>query len=186
MGTEKDSTKRLLEACGSGKAPPALPGSQGQQREKYFEAMLAKADIAAKLAQQAQGETEKNYQKLNSFLEHDLPGRLQSAFEKVAREQVNQILNPLHSGISQLASTLNECTAATESLTWNRRIIMIGVITGMITVSMGTWVVRSTLLDPKIDEIIRWDVYGRRVAENIEKLPPKEREKLYNQVGGRP
>ena len=82
MGTEKDSPKeRLLEACGSEKAPPALPGSQGQQREKYFEAMLAKADIAAKLAQQAQGETEKNYQKLNSFLERDLPGRLQSAID---------------------------------------------------------------------------------------------------------
>ena len=181
MGTEKDSPKeRLLEACGSEKAPPALPGSQGQQREKYFEAMLAKADIAANLAQQAQGETEKNYQRLNSFLDRDLPGRLQSAFEKVAQEQVNQILNPLHSGISQLASTLNECTAATEDLTWNRRIIMIGVITGMLTVSMGT------ILDPKFDEARRWEIYGHRVAENIEKLPPKEREKLYNLVGGRP
>jgi hypothetical protein len=186
MGAEKDSTKeRLLEACGSGKASSALPGSQGQ-REKYFEAMLGKADIAVNLAQQAQQETEKNYQKLDSFLEHQLPSRLQSAFEQVAKEQVNQILNPLNAGTNKLVSTLNKCVEAAESLTLIRNFVLIGVITGMATVALGTVVVRRTMLDRKVDEDLRWEVYGRKVAQNIEKFPPKDREKLYKWVGGRP
>jgi len=187
MVSKKDSpTERLLEACGTEKPPPGAPGFMGQQREKYFEAMLARADIAAELAQQAQGETEKNYQKLNSFLEHQLPGRLNSAFEQVAKEQVDQILNPLVTGINQVVTTLNECTKAAESLTLIRSFIMIGAVTGVCTVALGTAMVRCTILDAKFDEERRWEVYGRKVAASIEKYPPKDREKLYKWVGGRP
>jgi len=187
MDKEKESAKEiLLEACGPAKPPPGPPGVLGQQREKYFEAMLARADTAAQLAQQAQGETEKNYQKLNTFLEHQLPGRLQSAFELVAKEQVNKILSPLQSGINRVVSTLNDCTEAAGDLAWVRSMVVVGGLVGLFTVAVGTTVVRCTILDPKFDEARRWEIYGHRVAESIEKFPPKDRENLYKWVGGRP
>jgi hypothetical protein len=99
---------------------------------------------------------------------------------------VSQTLTPLQSGISQVVSTLNECTKAAGDLAWVRSMIVVGGLTGMFTVAVGTMVVRCTILDPKFDEARRWEIYGHKVAENIEKFPPKDREKLYKCVGGRP
>jgi hypothetical protein len=187
MEKGKDTPKeKLLEACGT-EQPPAAPSAVlGQQRDKYFEAMLAKADIAVKLAQQAQGETEKNYQKLDTFLVQQLPGRLESTFEQVAKKQVDQTLAPLASGIHEVIAVLNQCTEAAGSMLFIKNYALAGVLTGIATVSMGTWLVRHTVLDPIFAEERRYELYGRKVAATIEKYQPKDREKLYSLVGGRP
>jgi hypothetical protein len=60
------------------------------------------------------------------------------------------------------------------------------MLIGMATVSLGACLVRCTLIDDHLDEARRYEVYGRKVEANIERYRPKEKERLYKYVGGRP
>ena len=44
----------------------------------------------------------------------------------------------------------------------------------------------NCLIDDNLDEARRYEVYGRKVEANIERYRPKEKERLYKYVGGRP
>lgn len=188
MESEKESPKeRLLEACGvQEQRPSAPPGSPGQERKIYFEAMLARTETAAMAALQAQAEMEKTCKKLNGFLEVKLPGQLQSAFETVAREQVNQILSPLNTGINQAAYSIKACAEGLESLSWNGRILRLTVLLGVFTVCIGALLVRCTFFDEKLEEAKRYEVFGRKVEALIGQYKPKEQERIYRWIGSRP
>jgi hypothetical protein len=187
MGTEKDSPKeRLLEACGPERPPSGPPGILGQQREKYFEAMLAKADLAAKLAQQAQGETEENYRRLNAYLLNDLPKYLKKTLTELAKEQLEIKVFPLENSVKNAVSTVDTFAKSVDEMTWEPRVLISSVLLGIVTVLFGGCMVRCTLLDDKMDEAKRYEVFGRKVAGMIEKCSPKDKEQIYKWIGGRP
>jgi len=187
MESEKESPKeRLLEACGVEQPPLSPPGSRGQERQMHFEAMLARAETAAMATVQAQDRMEKACNKLNGLLEVKLPGQLRSAFESVAREQVNQVLSPLNAGINQAAFSIKSCAEGLESLSWNGRIMRLTVLIGVCTVSVGAVLVRCTLFDEKLEEAKRYEVFGRKVEALIGRYKPKEQERIYRWIGSRP
>ena len=187
MDEDKRSPKdRLLEACGLPKA--GVPSNPGADREskKHYEALLNEAKTAPARAQQAQDEPDRMYRRLNAYVRDELPDQLVKAFEKVAENEVAGSLRPLDESVQKAAYRIESCAESLAGISWNGRLIWIAVLTGIATVSIGTCLVRCTFFDDKIDEAKRYEVYGRKVEANIERYKPKDKEKLYKWVGGRP
>ena len=64
--------------------------------------------------------------------------------------------------------------------------MMLAVLLGMSTVSVGGCMVRCAFFDDKVEEAKRYEVYGRKVEANVESFKSKDKEKHYRYVGGRP
>jgi hypothetical protein len=122
----------------------------------------------------------------NAYIRDELPSQLVQAFEKVAQNEIGGRLRPLESSVHRAASEIESCAENLAGISWNGRLIWISVLIGMATVSLGASLVRCTLIDDHLDEARRYEVYGRKVEANIERYRPKEKEKLYKYVGGRP
>jgi hypothetical protein len=177
---------KLLEACGmKGRGAPPKAG-QGQEGKKLFEALLDQAENASAAAHKAQCEAEKTYQRLTSYLQNELPPQLVNSFEKTARREISQTLNPLDDSVHRAVCSIDSCAESLAKVSWNCRLMGLSVLLGFATVMVGAAMVRCTLLDDSMAEAQRYEVYGRKVEANIERYKPKDREKLYRCVGGRP
>jgi len=179
---EKDSPKdKLLQAFGV----PSVPGPD-QEGKKHLGPKPSQAETAPDWAQQTQEETSKNYRRLATYLRDELPSQLVQALEAEAQNNIARTLRPLEDSVYKAACRIDNCTADLTGISWNARIIWIAVLVGLCTFSLGSCLVRCTFFGDKIEEAKRYEVYGRKVEAHIEKFDPKDKEKLYKWVGGRP
>jgi hypothetical protein len=179
---EKESSKdKFLRECG-------LLTKPGQEPEsvQHPKAIPNQAETASARAQQVQDEADKSFRRLNAFLRDELPAKLVQTFEQAAQNQVAGTLRPLNDSVHRAASQIESCAESLAGTSWNGRLIWIAVLIGITTVSFGACLVRCTLIDNTFDEARRYELYGRKVEANIEKYQPKDKEKLYRYVGGRP
>jgi hypothetical protein len=179
---ESESPKdKLLKACGV----PSVPGLD-QVSRKHLEAILKQAETASSWAQQAQDETDKNYRRLNAYIRDELPAQLVKAFEQVESNRVAGSLRPLDNSVSNAAARIKSCAEDLAGIPWDCRLLMHTALMGMFTVLITGGLVRCTFFGDKIDEAKRYEVYGRKVVANIERYSPKDQEKIYKCIGGRP
>jgi hypothetical protein len=179
---EKETPKdKLLKACG-------VPGKPGPDREgkKRPEAIPGQAETAPAWAQLAQDETSKNYRRLQAYLRDELPSHLVKAIEDEAQNSIVRSLGPLEDSVCKAACRIDNCSADLVGISWNGRVIWFAVLIGLCTVSLGACLVPWTIIEGKFDEARRYELYGRKVEANIERYKPKDQEKLYKWVGGRP
>ena len=179
---EKETPKdKLLKAYGV----PDKPG-QAQESKKHPEAMPGHAETAPAWAQQAQDETNKNYRRLNAYLRDELPSHLVKAFGDEAQNSIANSLGPLDDSVRKAACRIDNFSADLVGISWSGRVVWFAVLIGLCTVSLGACLVRWTIIEGKFDEARRYELYGRKVEANIERYKPKDQEKLYKWVGGRP
>jgi len=179
---EKESpTDKLLKTCG-------LPAKTGPDKEdkKYFESMLKQAKTASAWAQQAQDESDKAYRRLNAYIRENLPADLVEAYEKVAQNQVAATLRPLEREVQKAVNQIESSAESLAGASWNLRLMGFSLLIAITTVSFGGMLVRCTLIDDTFDRAKRYELYGRKVEATIETCKPKDKEKLYKWVGGRP
>jgi len=180
----KSPKEKLLEACGV-KSPevPSRP-TQDQESRKYYQALLDRAENASAWAQQAQDQTDQSYKLLNDYIRKELPHQLVKAFEEVSQNEIASTLRPLHNSVSQASGRIDSCSEDLARISWNGRIMWFAVLVGIATVTVGTAMVRCTLLDSHFEEAKRYEIWGRDVAARMEKSSPKERERIRKWVNG--
>jgi hypothetical protein len=133
-----------------------------------------------------QEEIDKTCRRLDSYVRNELSAQLTKAVENVARNEIAGSLRPLNDSVHTAASRIESCSESLAGISWNGRLMMLAVLLGVSTVSVGACMVRWTFFDDRIDEAKRYEVYGRKVEANIERYKPKDKEKLYRCIGGRP
>ena len=144
-------------------------------RDKLLEAWRAQK-AAAPLRQD---ETEQTCRRLDAYLRDELPARLLKVFEKVVQNEIAGSLRPLHDSVGTAASRIESCSESLAGISWNGRLMMLAVLVGVSTVSVGGCMLRWVIFDDKIEEAKRYEVYGRKVEANIERYKPSDREKLF-------
>lgn len=184
---DQESPKdKLLEACGVPRSRLPSKADTDHESKEHLDSQLTPAQAASVRVQQAQDESDKNYRRLNAYIRDELPAHLVQAFENVAQNQIAASLRPLDDSVHNAACRIESCAEELVGISWNGRLIWLAVLIGVATASVGGCMVRCTFFDDKIDEAKRYEVYGRKVEANIERYKPKDKERLYKYVGGRP
>ena len=179
---EKETPKdKLLKACGV----PDKPG-RDQKGGNVPEVTPGQEEMAPAWAQQAQDEANKNYRRINAYLRDELPSHLVKAFGDEAQNCIANSLGPLDDSVYKAACRIDNFSAELVGISWSDRVVWFAVLIGLCTVSLGACLVRWTIIKGKFDEARRYELYGRKVEANIERYKPKDQEKLYKWVGGRP
>jgi hypothetical protein len=181
VGNESPKEK-LLDACGVARANSTA--GQKLSGQKEFEAVLNQAAAASALALQAQKEADKTYRRLDAYLRDELPVNLVKAFETVAKSEVAGSLRPLDECVHNAASRIESCAESMARISWNGRLIWLAVLTGLASASLGGCLVRYAFFDGDIDEAKRFEAWGRKVAQRMERSSPKERARVLQWVNG--
>lgn len=173
--------EKLLEACG-------VKGTavQSKQEPKHALAMIERAEIALANAQSVKDDTDRMYQRLHTFIHDELPPQLMRLMGKVTEKAVTESLRPLNESANGAARRIESCAEDLARVSWNGRLMMLAVLLGALTVSVGCCMFRFLVLDGMTNEAKRYEVYGRKVEASIERYKPKDKERLYRLVGGRP
>jgi len=183
---DKESTReKLLEACGVAAKNHSQSG-QDQAMGRRPEQLLLQAEAAAASAQKAQAEAGKICAEFDLFMRNQLPLKLGKVVEQVAREEIRRSLESLHESVRQAESRIEFCSQGLTGITWNWRLLGYSFMVGLTTVLIGGCMVRCAFFEDKMVEAKRYEVFGRKVEEVIERYDPKDREKLYKWAGGRP
>ena len=133
-----------------------------------------------------QEEIDNTCRRLDAYVRSELSSQLAKVVQNMARNEIDDILRPLHDSVHTAASRIEVCSESLAGISWNGRLMMLAVLLGVSTVSVGGCMLRWVFFDDKIEEAKRYEVYGRKVEANIERYKPKDKEKLYRCVGGRP
>ncbi len=181
----KTPKEKLLDACGA-QNPGAAASRPTQDRDsnKYYQALLDRAENASASARQAQDQTDQCYRRLNDYVRRELPPQLVQAFQEVSQQEIARALRPLHDSTSQAAGRIDSCAEDLARMSWNWRLMVLAVLVGIATVSLGTALVRWTLLDSRFEEAKRYEIWGRDVADRMKNSSPKERERIFRWVRG--
>lgn len=171
---------RLLDACGIAKTA----GAKHDPRE--VRSILERAELSATRAQHAEEQTEQAYLRLKAFLREELPTHLVNVYEEVVREATAKSLLPLNQSVDNTASRIESCAEKLADFCWDWRLILLAVFLGSVTVLTGAAVLRFYVFTEQMKESQRYEVFGRRVEENIARYEKKDQERLYKYVGGRP
>ena len=181
---QKSPKEKLQEACGA--QNPVVPSrpAQDQESRKYYQALLDRAENASAWAQQAQDQTDQSYRRLNDYIRKELPPQLVKAFEEASQKEIACALRPLHDSVSKASGRIDSCSDDLAGISWNWRIMFLAVMVGIATVTVGTALVRCTILDSHFEESMRYELWGRDVVDRMEKSPPKERERIRRWLDG--
>jgi hypothetical protein len=184
MDKERPAEK-LLEASGVARQNSGEQSPQNRlaQMERLFREVMADLEKDRASVKLVQDRGEAMIQSLKNFCRETLPRELAGSIDKVAEDGVRSCLRPLNESLRDAVGDLDECRKSLGKMSWYwlRDLGIAGVMAGMIAGCLVYFVFLRTAEDAK-----RFEEWGRKVEQNIERLPPKDKENLYKRIGGRP
>jgi hypothetical protein len=196
--TKESPTEKLLGASGLQRAKPAQHAPEEErveQMERLFKALMEDVKKAATLASQAQGRGESMIESLKKYCKETLPKQMVQAIDEVAEQGVQNSLKPLDGAVERtvadlgglrnsLAAEIDECRKRLDEMWWYRFRDLSCLALAM-GVTMGL-LVRCQFVGNKIDENKRYEVWGRKVAQMVEKAENNKAKKEFYDWVGRP
>jgi len=196
--TKDSPTEKLLTASGLQKdhVAPQTAEQKVEEMERLFKGMMEDVKQATALAREAHGRGENMIESLKKYCRETLPKQIARLIDEVAEQGVQNSLKPLDEGVDRAVTELRglhkELTGALKSyqeafestpLQWLLDHSTVAIVMGL---TMG-FLVRCQFVGDKVDENKRYEVWGRRIEQIVEKsLDAKAKEKFYKDVGGRP
>ncbi|HJV65188.1 MAG TPA: hypothetical protein VJ550_05620 [Geomonas sp.] len=170
--------EKLLEACG---VPAAERSKQGQKQA------LDPSEALDRFRQVLEDSNQAHKQWLRTFIREELPPQVARISGAVMQNAVAENLRSLQETSSNAAvEIVRSRQGCVVRFSWFTGLAMLVFLVGLLGVSIGFWLCRRLYVDQLAEEAMRYQIYGRKVETAIQKCPPKEREKLYRLVGGKP
>lgn len=190
----EETARRLLRAAGgSCETPPPLQDAEGHLREmeRHLQLLIAdsRKEIEAvgksrKEVEQSRKEADDIVRRVELFCQEKLPHLVVASLDRAGEIGINACLLPVRGEVNALLSGLQEQRRELRRFFW-RALQLLGGVTLLATIIGGIigGVIVCHYLQPGAPVATRYDAWGRKIQDTVERASPRDRERFYRWAG---
>ena len=123
---------------------------------------------------------------LERFCREKLPNEVEKVTQYSAQGLVGKCFEPLRTSVEMAARDMDEHRTRLDAMSWGWRLLLGPVATALVISLVAAAICYLLLFDSGLATMRRYAEWGRSVELRLNKLPPKEHEKVLRMIGMKP